>query len=734
MALTLDSPVEAIDRQLANRRAGFRTKGDPAHEVLSASLGVQTVGQLLHHYPRRYIDRSQVAQIRDLRIGQHATVIAKVKRTVKRQTRRHQTMVTVTLYDGSGSLDLTFFNQPWLASMYKEGHEVAVSGVVQLYKGRLQLANQEIELLTGDETDLVHTGRITPVHRATEGITTRTIRGLVHRAIEQLHVISDPMPADLVAAEGLSAFDGAIRQIHFPASQEELHAAQERLKFDELFTLELGVAFRKHRVEAAQTGVRHEPAGSLVQHLLATLPFEPTGAQTRAMGELDAAMARPRPMNLLLQGDVGSGKTLVALHAALVAIQSGHQAAIMAPTEVLAGQHFRSMEALLGPFGAIPYLELAGAPKDGPQSSLFEGPEEAPAEARVTYALLSAGVTGKDRAKILEGIASGDVDLVVGTHALVQEGVAFADLSLAVIDEQHRFGVHQRMALKGKGGSPDVLIMTATPIPRTLALTYYGDLDVVVLDEMPKGRQPIETMIARTKQERDAAYALIRHEVEDGRQAFVVCAAIDEANKSEVRAAEAEAKRLAEDVFPDLSLHLLHGRMRPAEKERVMEAFRSGEHHLVISTTVIEVGVDVPNATVMLVENAERFGLAQLHQLRGRIGRGEHAATCILFDESKQDNEDARARLTAVVRTTDGFELADEDLRLRGEGTLFDVRQSGLPDLKLARLAEDLDLVKRARDRAFAVIEADPELNTHPTLLGELRTRFERSIDWLFNS
>ena len=731
--LTLASPIPAIDRQLANRRTGFRTKGDPAHEVLAASLGIETVSQLLHHYPRRYIDRSTVVPIRDLKIGQYATVIARAKRVTKRQTRRHQAMVTVTLYDGSGYLDITFFNQPWAASLYKEGYELAVSGIAQLYRGRLQLANQEVELLKGDEADLVHTGRITPVHRATEGITTRTIRELVHRALEQLREIADPMPAELVASESLSSFDAAIRQIHFPASSRELHDAETRLKFDELFTLELGVAFRKHRVEAAQTGVTHEPEGSLVERLLATLPFEPTNAQVRAMGELDAAMARSRPMNVLLQGDVGSGKTLVALHAALVAIQSGHQAAIMAPTEVLAGQHFRSMQELLGPFGAIPYLELANVP-GGPQGSLFEGSVAAPDEAGVAYALLTGGVTGKDRARILEGIQRGDVDLVVGTHALVQEGVAFSDLSLAVIDEQHRFGVHQRMALKGKGGSPDVLIMTATPIPRTLALTYYGDLDVVVLDGMPKGRQPISTRLARTDAERQEAYALVRREVQAGRQAFVVCAAIDEANKTEVRAAEAEAKRLAEDVFPDLSLHVLHGRMRPAEKERVMEAFREGEHHLLISTTVIEVGVDVPNATVMLVENAERFGLAQLHQLRGRIGRGEHPSYCVLFDGSKDPTDEVKTRLEAMVRTTDGFELADQDLILRGEGTLFDVRQSGLPDLKLARLAEDIDLVKRARARAFALIEADPELKEHPTLLAELRSRFERSIGWLFET
>jgi ATP-dependent DNA helicase RecG len=316
----------------------------------------------------------------------------------------------------------------------------------------------------------------------------------------------------------------------------------------------------------------------------------------------------------------------------------------------------------------------------------------------------------------------------------VQEGVAFADLSLAVIDEQHRFGVHQRMALKGKGAFPDVLIMTATPIPRTLALTYYGDLDVVVLDEMPKGRQPISTRIARTQPERRSAYELVRREVGAGRQAFVVCAAIDETNRNQVRAAEGEAQRLAADVFPDLSVVLLHGRMRPAEKERVMDGFRSGRHHLLISTTVIEVGVDVPNATVMLVENAELFGLAQLHQLRGRIGRGSHPSTCVLFDESEEGNLEARARLEAMVRTTDGFELADEDLRLRGEGTLFDVKQSGLPDLKLARLADDLDLVKRARGRAFAMIDRDPDLSEEPGLLSELRSRFEGSIEWLFHS
>jgi ATP-dependent DNA helicase RecG len=739
MSLTLASPVGAIDPRLAARRAGVKTKGPPAAEVLREGLEIETVRDLLHHYPRRYIDRSQVAAIRDLRVGQHATVIAKVKNVEKRQTRHRRSMVTVTVWDGTGALDMIFFNQPWTAGMYREGMELAVSATVGRYGRRLQAQNQEVEVLRGEGVDTVHTGRITPVHPATDGITTRTIRELVYRALLELPEIPDPVPSAIVEDEALPSFDAAVRAIHFPGSQEELEAARERLKFDELFTLELGVAFRKARVEAETTGVEHDSAGRLVERLDEVLPYELTSAQRHAIGEVDVAMGRSRPMNVLLQGDVGAGKTVVALHAALVAIQSGHQAAVMAPTEVLAGQHVRSMEALLGPMGARAFLD--GRPDRGArrQSSLFEPTDPADAgETALTYALLTAAVTGKDRARVLEGVAAGAIDLVVGTHALVQEGVSFKDLSLAIVDEQHRFGVHQRMALKAKGVGvgvdPDVLIMTATPIPRTLALTYYGDLDVVVLDELPSGRRPIETRVVRTAAARKAAYELVRREVRAGRQAFVVCAAIDEGNRSQVKAAEQEANRLAADVFPDLRVDVLHGRMRPADKERTMEAFSSGGSDLLISTTVIEVGVDVPNATVMLVENAERFGLAQLHQLRGRIGRAEHASFCFLFDESPEENGEARARLEAMVRTTDGFDLADEDLKLRGEGTLFDVRQSGMPDLRLARLAEDLDLVKRARARAFAIIEGDPRLDAHPTLLSELRSRFERSIEWLFHS
>jgi ATP-dependent DNA helicase RecG len=740
--LGLDSPVQDIDARLAGRRVGMRTKGPPAAEVLAESLGIRTVGQLLRHFPRRYIDRSATEPIRSLRIGQEVTVIGRVKRAVKRLTRRRQSMVTVTLYDGTGYLDLTFFNQPWLERQYREGVELAVSGRVAMYRGRLQLQNQEVEVLRSEDAETVHTGRITPVHPGTEGISTRTIRELVHAALQRLPRIPEPLPASIVQAESLPPADQALRAIHFPEDPEALRRARDRLKFDELFTLELGVAFRKHRVEATLQGVAHRLDEDLADRFVEALPFEPTAAQRRAMKEVAGDMAAPRPMHRLLQGDVGSGKTAVALHAALIAVQSGHQATIMAPTEVLAAQHHRSVADLLAPLGARDALSLpkgGGGPHPDDQASLFGEPPAHPGpqlevEGAPVYALLTASVTGKDRLRVLEGIRDGTVDLVVGTHALVQEGVEFNDLSLAVIDEQHRFGVHQRVRLKEKGVHADVLIMTATPIPRTLALTYYGDLDVSTLDELPAGRQRIETRVARTPAERTAAYAEVRDEVAGGRQAFVVCAAIDEGNRLEVKAAEQEAERLATEVFPDLRLSLLHGRMRPAAKEAVMEEFRTGRADILIATTVVEVGVDVPNATVMLVENAERFGLAQLHQLRGRIGRGEHPSMCVLFDESGPENEEAKARLAAMIATSDGFVLADEDLRLRGEGTLFDIRQSGMPDLKLARLVEDVELVRQARARAFALIEEDPGLDRHPELLGLLRSTFSgEAIEWLFH-
>jgi ATP-dependent DNA helicase RecG len=706
-----------------------RRPNPPVYVVLEEAFGITTVLDLLQHFPRRYLDRSNLIRIRDMKIGQEGTIVATVRKVRTQYTRRRQAMVTVTVADESGPLQLFWFNQSWPAKRFKEGQEVMASGKLGLFRGVLRMQNPTVDVLRGGDEDAIHTGRIIPVHPATEGVSPGMIRRLIFDSLRRLSEVPDPIPQEVVRAEGLIDRATAFREIHFPEAWERLEDARQRLKFDELFTLELGVAFRKHRIARKESGVAHERDGVLLKRFQEAMPFELTEAQRRSISEVADAMAGPHPMNLLLQGDVGSGKTVVALAAAMIAIGSGHQAAIMAPTEVLAAQHYRSVAALLAPIGALDFLSVSSG-GDG-QESLLDASDE---DGGPSFALLTAAVTGRARQRILQGVQDGSVDLVVGTHALVQEGVAFRDLSLAVIDEQHRFGVHQRMALKGKGVSPDALIMTATPIPRTLALTYYGDLDVSVLDEMPAGRQPIDTRIVRSPADRKAAYELVRREVQSGRQAFVVCAAIDEANRLEVKAAEKEAERLRTQVFPDLSVGVLHGRMRPAEKDERMQDFLTGQCDLLISTTVIEVGVDVPNATVMLVENAERFGLAQLHQLRGRIGRGAHKSYCVLFDESAPDNEEARARLEAMARTTDGFELADEDLRLRGEGTLFDIRQSGMPDLKLARLSEDVDLVKRARDRAFAMVEEDPELRKHRPLRKELETRFKDSIEWLFHS
>jgi ATP-dependent DNA helicase RecG len=714
--LTLDSPVTELGRNRWARR----------YRGALEALGVETIEDVLHHYPRTYIDRSTVAKIGDLRVGQETTFIATVKKIKSRFVTKRRSIVTVLVFDGTGYVELSWFNQRWPLRKFEEEQELAVSGKLKAFRGRLQIQNPSVEVLSGRDADHVHTSRIVPVHHAGEGVSTGVIRRLAYQALDLLPRIEDPVPDEIRRRRRLVPLGEALHMIHFPDVPTESDRARDRLKYDELFLLELGVAFRKHRVEVETRGVAHDLSSDLPERFLDSLPFEPTDAQRRATAEVAKDMAADGPMNRLLQGDVGSGKTVVALHACLVAIGSGHQAAIMAPTEVLAGQHLRTVARLLAPIGA----RRLGASADADQGSLLESSTaDGP-----TYAMLTASVTGKDRERVVEAAASGELDLIIGTHALVQEHVALRDLSLAVIDEQHRFGLHQRVALKEKGASPDVLIMTATPIPRTLAVTYYGDLDVSILDELPAGRRPVKTRVARAAAERRRAYDLVRGQVGEGRQAFVVCAAIDESNRIEVRAAEQEAQRLATEVFPDLRIALLHGRMRPKEKEERMEAFRSGEADVLISTTVIEVGVDVPNATVMLVENAERFGLAQLHQLRGRIGRAEHESYCVLFDESGRDNEDARARLAAMARTTDGFELADEDLRLRGEGTLFDVKQSGMPDLRLARLAEDTELVAQARADAFALIDSDPDLSARPELKRELERRFADSIDWLFHS
>jgi ATP-dependent DNA helicase RecG len=556
--------------------------------------------------------------------------------------------------------------------------------------------------LLSSSGESVHTGRIVPIYPATERLSATYIRRLLHNALERLGRVPDPLPADVRVERNLLSKDVATRLVHFPDDLEQIADARRRLVFEELFTLQIGLALRKRHVADDLRGIPHTPDGELTRAFVASLPFRPTAAQRRAMDEISRDMAQPRPMHRLLQGEVGSGKTLVAVHAAMVAIQSGTQAAIMAPTEVLAEQHARKIRELCVPVD-------------------------------VEVELLTSAIPAAKRRDILTRLASGDVHLICGTHALISEDVEFSSLGLAIVDEQHRFGLGQRVLLREKGTDPDVLIMTATPIPRTLALTLYGDLDVSVLDELPAGRRPVVTHVwPDTDAARARGYGLVRDAVAQGQRAFVVCALVDESDSLDARAAVAEADRLATEVFPDLRVALLHGQMRPAEKDEVMDRFRTGDVSILIATTVVEVGVDVPEATVMLIENAERFGLSQLHQLRGRIGRGAHGGTCVLF--SNAETEDAEQRLEAIAKTTDGFVLAEKDLEIRGEGTIFGTRQAGITDLKVARLVEDFPVVVEAREAAFALVDADPKLTQpqHATLRGEVARRFGDDLHWLF--
>jgi ATP-dependent DNA helicase RecG len=665
------------------------------------ALGLRTFGDLLDHLPRTYIDRRDMRTIRDLRVGGEATVIAKVRHATVDRIRGGRTRVTVTIGDGTGFVDCVWWNQDWRARALPEGTEAAFSGKMKNFRGKPQMDSPVYDLL-GSTGEAVHTGRIVPIYPATERLSATYIRRLLHSAFDRLGRVPDPLPAAVRVERNLLPKDVATRLIHFPEDPEQIPDARRRLVFEELFTLQVGLALRKKHVEDDIRGIAHDAGGNLAPAFVDSLPFRATAAQDRSMNEIARDMGRPRPMHRLLQGEVGSGKTMVAVYAAMIAVQSGTQAAIMAPTEVLAEQHARRIRELCEPVD-------------------------------VQVELLTSAVQGARRRDILMRLKAGDLPLVCGTHALISEDVEFGRLGLAIVDEQHRFGLGQRVLLREKGTDPDVLIMTATPIPRTLALTLYGDLDVSVLDELPSGRQPVETHVWRdNERERARGYQIVRDAVSKGQRAFVVCALVDESDKLAARAAVAEAERLATDVFPELSVALLHGQMRSAEKDAVMESFRRGETSVLIATTVVEVGLDIPQATVMLIENAERFGLSQLHQLRGRIGRGAHGGVCILF--SNAETEEAQQRLTAIASTTDGFVLAEEDLRIRGEGTIFGTRQAGVTDLRVARLVEDFPVIVEAREAAFALVDADPKLvrPENAMVRDEVRRRFGDDLHWLF--
>ncbi len=732
MADVVQAPPKGLELFASPRRQKkLEATGKKARGL--EKLSIETVQDLLQHYPRRHVDRTEVRTIRELATmstderGRESQVLAKVERIGRPiRTKTGKKLIKGRIRDETGSIAVTWFNLEWVARALKPGTEAFFYGKLDSFRGTLQMTMPRFELIrTGREP--FNVGRIIPIYPATADLSSDEIRRLIWDNLNRTGDIMDPLPDGLRSRLHLMKRGDALRLYHFPDDMTDVQSAENRLVFDEVFTLQLGLVYRKRKLERTVQGISHAlpTHDSLCEVFLSQLPFEPTGGQRRACDEVAADMGKSFPMHRLLEGEVGSGKTVVALYACLSAIDGGHQSAFMAPTEVLAEQHLLTVNDLLDrAFGAEEARNLFAS-----------------VSRRPVVRLLTGSTPAAQRTEILQGVAGGEVDLLIGTHALIQDAVDFARLGLAVVDEQHRFGVHQRKRLREKGtmGEPDILVMTATPIPRTLAVSIYGDLDLSVLEELPGGRQPITTRIAEGEEDRERAYELIRREVASGRQAFVVYALRDESNKTELRSAKAEAKRLAEDVFPDLKIGLVNGDMKSIDKEVAMTAFRDNTTQVLVATTVIEVGVDVPNATVMLIEDADRFGLAQLHQLRGRIGRGEHESSCVLatdLDLSLASEDPAIAlaaeRLQAVETTGDGFKLSIVDLRQRGEGQLFGARQSGMPQLRLARVLQHKSVVIAAREMAVELIDKDPELRAyeHIALEREVRDRFpEQALD-----
>jgi ATP-dependent DNA helicase RecG len=737
MADVVQAPPRGLELFAPPRRAQALRVTPKQAEAL-AKLRIESVQDLLQHYPRRHVDRTKLRTIDELgrvaRDGEReVTVHARVANmgqpfTLPRKTAKGKprTMLKATIRDDTGTIGVTWFNQDWVARALPKGSEAFFYGGLAYFRGKLQMTSPRFEVVrTGKEP--FNVGRIVPVYPATEQMKTDQLRRLIWDTLTKSQAVMDPVPEEMTRAMGLMPRHEAIRLIHFPDSKDDVLQARRRLVFDEVFTLQLGLVYRKRKLERTVQGIAHPaPAkDSLAESFVEQLPFRLTDAQRIACDEVASDMTKRFPMHRLLEGEVGSGKTVVALYACLIAIEGGSQAAFMAPTEVLAEQHHLTVKEL---------LDRAFGEDEG--RNLF-----ASSSRRPVVRLLTGSTPAAQREKILDDAARGEVDLVIGTHALIQDAVELPRLGVAIVDEQHRFGVHQRKTLREKGvhGEPDVLVMTATPIPRTLAVTIYGDLDVSILDELPQGRRPIETSLALGDADRERVYELIRREVQSGRQAFVVYALRDESDKVELRSAKAEAKRLAAEVFPDLVVGLVHGDMKSQEKEEAMGSFRDGKTQVLVATTVVEVGVDIPNATVMVIEDAERFGLAQLHQLRGRVGRGGHQSYCVLvtdLDLSAADDDPtvrlAAERLEALVKMSDGFELAWIDIAQRGEGHIVGARQSGMSQLRMANVLDHKDIIKQARDLAVRMVDEDPEMRAyeHSALAREMRDRFpEGALD-----
>ncbi len=687
--------------------------GEKAQAALE-SFGVFSVLDLLETYPRRYIDRTNMATLRDLQLGVDTLVMVQVERCRSIQTKNGRVMVTATVADETGKLSLTFFNQRWREKQLQPGVEIAVFGRAEMYNGYRQMTNPVVDLI-GDRA-----ARFVPVYPQSEKsrITSWDLARWIEDALAKCEPrgIDDPVPETILRSHSLIGRHDALRRIHMPESPDEHRSARQRLAFDEVLRVQLMLVGRKAQWERESAGFAHETSGHLIDGFMSALPFPLTGAQKRTIEEINRDLSVAKPMHRLLQGDVGAGKTLVAVATMLAAVQGGHQAALMAPTEVLADQHALGIRALLASL------------KVSDNDNLF-------GDRGLRIELLTNKVRAAERKKILAGLADGGVDIIIGTHALIQDAVKFKSLGVVVVDEQHRFGVQQRSQLRDKaqesGLMPDVLVMTATPIPRTAAMTVYGDLDVSVLDELPPGRTPITTSRVAGPLEVEGMWADIRARLGKGEQAYVVCPLIEESEKLEVASAQETFDELANAELKGFSVALLHGRMSSADKESVMASFRQGSTQVLVATTVIEVGVDVPNSTSMVILDADRFGIAQLHQLRGRVGRGKLESFCYLVTQ----HADPSPRVEALVASTDGFVLAEEDLKLRGEGTIMGVNQKGRSDLTLASLVHDLELIQWARDDAQRIIDRDPTLGSLPVLRDELDLLFsDEDEEFLFKS
>ncbi|PJF42852.1 MAG: DNA helicase RecG [Phototrophicales bacterium] len=651
-----------------------------------ARLGINTIGDLLFHWPRRYDDYTRMPILRRLTPDQQVTVIGTIRSVQELYSRQNTKYIKVVIDDTSGKLELIFFNMPFLKRMLKVGMQIAVAGKTDLFRGQICMVNPEWELI--DQQNLVK-GSIVPVYPLTEGLSNKFMRKIMRQAIDDwADKIVDYMPESVLERAEMVDLEWAIRQLHFPEHIDYIDYAHERLAFDELILLQLGI-LAKRREWQSQPSIPLQVEDEWWQQCIDSLPYSLTGAQERALSIIREDMSRDLPMNRLLQGDVGSGKTVVAALSMAIAVANGTQAAIMAPTGVLAEQHYKSI------------------------SNFFQN---LPNGDTVDIRLLTGATTGSTREEIYRGLSDGSIQVVVGTHALIQEGVEFANLSLAIIDEQHRFGVEERGALRGKGTNPHVLIMTATPIPRTLALTIFADLDVTVLDEMPAGRTPVVTKLLLPS-ERERAYSFIRSQVDKGRQAFMIYPLIESSEKLEATSAIEAYEELSQTVFHGYRVGLLHGRMSPNEKDAIMTAFSQHELDILISTTVIEVGIDVPNASVILIDGADRFGLAQLHQLRGRVGRGPHESYCLLVSDTQK--EDALERLAKLETINDGFTLAELDWKLRGAGDLLGTRQAGFAAMRMGSIINE-HLVELAQFESRALFAEDPYLNhTEHVLLAE---------------